>query len=98
MQLFALIVSIASLSAYTLVGVHATKCAVCPKGVVDKATVTRCIGKYNDNTTCYYSSSQKQATCDYDVDGHLWGGDHACPAKASMTSSGCHACPGRVME
>ncbi|KIK80428.1 hypothetical protein PAXRUDRAFT_238458 [Paxillus rubicundulus Ve08.2h10] len=58
----AFIASIASLSDYTLVDVHAG-CAVCPSKVANESLVGHCVDQYGD-TICYYLVG---IDCYYDV-------------------------------
>ncbi|KAF8839971.1 hypothetical protein BDN67DRAFT_981380 [Paxillus ammoniavirescens] len=71
MQFFlTLLASIASLSAYTLVGVHAlTACTTCPSSVAGQALVSRCVDS-KSITYCQYNVNRflkKPTFCNYDV-------------------------------
>ncbi|KAF8838082.1 hypothetical protein BDN67DRAFT_126719 [Paxillus ammoniavirescens] len=84
-----LLASIASLSTYTLMGVHA-ECAVCPPKVEGTSLVTHCLHA-SGNTHCFYDNFKK--FCLYNGDGERYGGQSDCPASVAMTFSGCPTCP-----
>ncbi|KAF8835380.1 hypothetical protein BDN67DRAFT_975362 [Paxillus ammoniavirescens] len=98
MQFFlALLASIASLSAYTLVGVHAlADCTTCPSSAGGLALVSRCVdGK--SITHCHYDRNRfmlKSTFCNYDNQGNLHANSKgtSCPSKAAKDTKGCTAC------
>ncbi|KIK92074.1 hypothetical protein PAXRUDRAFT_830300 [Paxillus rubicundulus Ve08.2h10] len=93
MRLFAtLLASIVSLSAYTLVNVHAG-CAICPPAVANKSLLSHCTNSFGD-TFCYYDSDGKY--CSYEEDGErLYANgydDSTCPQRATSRAHDCRAC------
>ncbi|KIK80880.1 hypothetical protein PAXRUDRAFT_833259 [Paxillus rubicundulus Ve08.2h10] len=84
-----LIASIASLSAYTLVGVHANSllCAVCPSKVAGEWLTSRCIDDQG-NTICHYQDGETR--CFYDGHGNRTGRDYfRCPGPVGLTNWSC---------
>ncbi|KIK75399.1 hypothetical protein PAXRUDRAFT_835689 [Paxillus rubicundulus Ve08.2h10] len=97
----------ASLSAYTLVGVHAddssTPCATCASDVDDRSLATQCIIVQPDGTAftyCTYAAEDDPDTpdveCDYDGSGNLMytsDPNAGCPTPLTVeTNDSCVAC------
>ncbi|KAF8835695.1 hypothetical protein BDN67DRAFT_404036 [Paxillus ammoniavirescens] len=61
-----LLAAIASLSAYTLVGVHAN-CALCPTTIEGRSFASRCADKAGKITCTYEQQGQSSRHCYYDV-------------------------------
>ncbi|KAF8841981.1 hypothetical protein BDN67DRAFT_966304 [Paxillus ammoniavirescens] len=92
MQFFlTLLASIASLSAHTLVGVHASSitdlCAICPPEVAHEQLTGRCVDA-KGNTICHYQDEETR--CYYNSHGQRIGKDYAgCPGPVGLTNWGC---------
>ncbi|KAF8838664.1 hypothetical protein BDN67DRAFT_971213 [Paxillus ammoniavirescens] len=76
-----LLAVITSLSAYTLVGVHAG-CAHCPKTLSSGASLTSsCTNADRSITSCVYASGKSTLNCAYTSKGVIKKGSNvACPA------------------
>ncbi|KAF8840008.1 hypothetical protein BDN67DRAFT_676803 [Paxillus ammoniavirescens] len=87
-----LLTAITSLSAYTLVGVHA-KCPNCPAAVGGVNLHYKCT--IADTTTCQYQKTGrmiKNLSCYYSTNGSLnSGSDASCP-KTVQTGNTCPQC------
>jgi len=89
MQFFlTLLASIASLSAYTLVGVHAV-CALCPSNVAGEWNTKTCVGKLG-YTYCHYLS--EEIICVYTKEGDRVGSFDQCPPDVGQMWLGCNPC------
>ncbi|KIK76366.1 hypothetical protein PAXRUDRAFT_436288 [Paxillus rubicundulus Ve08.2h10] len=93
-----LLAAIASLSAYTLVGVHALKCAICPSSLRGILEGTKCASHTSEvNTYCVYNRNIDPLiakSCRYGPNGSLLTqfSDPSCPTKVAMTSTDCPTC------
>ncbi|KIK76624.1 hypothetical protein PAXRUDRAFT_832665 [Paxillus rubicundulus Ve08.2h10] len=87
-----LLAAITSLSAYTLVGVHATmKCSLCPPSTGGVPVYSACTNNKNV-TNCQYRIRALTLHCYYNDNGSLAGGSHSsCPGNMG-TSNICPAC------
>ncbi|KAF8834065.1 hypothetical protein BDN67DRAFT_976263, partial [Paxillus ammoniavirescens] len=67
-----LLAAITSLSAYTLVGVHAM-CAVCPKSMSSSGLKSQCLTNGGERTRCQYPIKNTKAFlwCYFDSEGTL---------------------------
>ncbi|KIK73866.1 hypothetical protein PAXRUDRAFT_836140 [Paxillus rubicundulus Ve08.2h10] len=89
MQFFlTLLASIASLSAYNLVGVHAV-CALCPDEVIGEWLTKTCVDKLGF-TFCRYVS--EEIVCLYTSDGMRQGSFEDCPSNVGQQWIGCNPC------
>ncbi|KIJ14554.1 hypothetical protein PAXINDRAFT_12656 [Paxillus involutus ATCC 200175] len=101
MQFFlTLLASVASLSAYTPVGVHASSitqvCAACPPEVAKEALTYRCVDT-KGNTICRYQDEETR--CYYDGHGERIGKDFSgCPGPVKMSNWGCEPNAGCTMK
>ncbi|KAF9220739.1 hypothetical protein BS17DRAFT_882184 [Gyrodon lividus] len=104
MQFFlTFIAAIASLSTYTLLGVHAdTQCAACPSSIDDQVFDRKCY-RANEaageqtNTVCYYKYEDEPVAtdfCRYDVNGEFIESFavQGCPFEVPVDSSDCPVC------
>ncbi|KAF8837171.1 hypothetical protein BDN67DRAFT_228853 [Paxillus ammoniavirescens] len=94
MQFLTLLVSIASLSAYTLAGVHA-QCVSCPSKVSNQPSSGRCQDK-SGGTHCLYGGAQSNPVklhCYYDNKGKLSSAsaNTNCPSKLAPGNA-CAKC------
>ncbi|KIK81478.1 hypothetical protein PAXRUDRAFT_756784 [Paxillus rubicundulus Ve08.2h10] len=88
-----LLAAITSLSAYTLVGVHA--CPVCPH-VNDQSAKAKCVSS-DLKTSCTYNHgihASQDLTCIYGLRGSLIAGSSSpsCPKTTLTTSTYCPLC------
>ncbi|KAF8833260.1 hypothetical protein BDN67DRAFT_790629 [Paxillus ammoniavirescens] len=92
MQFFStLLASIASLSAYTLVGVHAGFCAYCPADVAGEWNTGYCRDT-SSRTHCNYLSDE--VTCVYTSSGERYssGSFFKCPRSVEVYEGSCNPC------
>ncbi|KIK74032.1 hypothetical protein PAXRUDRAFT_836090 [Paxillus rubicundulus Ve08.2h10] len=91
MRTFLTLAAITSLSAYTLVGVHA-KCAICPSKVDGRSSTSRCTSSTGITTCRYEPAGQSGRYCYYNNQGVLQQDSSSkCPASAN-TGNNCSRC------
>ncbi|KIK76122.1 hypothetical protein PAXRUDRAFT_835448 [Paxillus rubicundulus Ve08.2h10] len=79
--------AITSLSACTLMGVHA-KCALCPSIKGGQLWSTQCVA--NHNSACLYKRTDESLVyCYYNMDGAMSGGSHGWCPQTTQTDAGC---------
>ncbi|KIK75034.1 hypothetical protein PAXRUDRAFT_835174 [Paxillus rubicundulus Ve08.2h10] len=88
--LLTILATIASLSVYTLVGVHA-KCGACPSSLSNNAVLsTQCTKK--GITKCLYEDGESTLYCYFNKKGALQkNSNKACP-KNGGTANNCNPC------
>ncbi|KAF8833251.1 hypothetical protein BDN67DRAFT_976678 [Paxillus ammoniavirescens] len=95
MKTFLTLFAAITLSAYSLVGVHATQCAICPTSMGGASLLYGCNSVIHSvpRTTCQYRQGSTNRACTFNTDGviMLEGSDASCPHRVS-TGNKCPAC------
>ncbi|KAF8835693.1 hypothetical protein BDN67DRAFT_974997 [Paxillus ammoniavirescens] len=86
-----LLAAITSLSAYTLVGVHAN-CAVCPTSIDGRQLANRCIDEAGTTICQYEKQSKSSRHCYYKNGAFQQGSNYLCPDNVEMGNA-CPTCP-----